>query len=256
MTLPVQSPRLLPPRILIYGEQKKGKSTFAFQAPNPIFIQTEDGLEGIPEAKTLPIATSYEDVIRYMAGIYNDPHEFNTLVIDSLDWLEVLIHNKVEAIYKKPIADIGYQAGYKKALDFWREYISMINQIREHRNMMIVQIAHSRISDYKSPDSESYNKHVIKMHKDSAAYIKERSDMIIFVDSVLATKTEEGFKKGGRKIALGGGERSLYLQDKNTNEAGTRYRDLPDEIPFDREGNYWKTIMSAIPFFNQPIKGE
>ena len=33
-----------PPRIMIYGSEGVGKSTFAASAPKPIFIQTEDGL--------------------------------------------------------------------------------------------------------------------------------------------------------------------------------------------------------------------
>ena len=255
MSLSLQKPKLLPPRILIYGEPKKGKSTFGYQAPNPVFIQTEDGLEAMTDVNAFPIAEKWEDIIKYLAELYNEDHDFNTLVVDSLDWLEALIHKKIEEHYRKPIADVGYQAGYKKAGDYWREYISMINQLREAKNMMIVQIAHSRISAYKSPDSESYDKHLIKMHKDAVGYMKERSDLIIFVDSVLATKTEESFKKGGRKIALGGAERVLYTQDKNTNEAGTRFHNMPQEIPFDKEGQYWNTIMSSIPFFNQ-TKGE
>ena len=150
------------------------------------------------------------------------------------------------------ISDIGYGGGYNAALAYWREYISMVNQLREHKNMMVVQIAHSQVADYKSPDSEAYSKHIIKMHKGAAAYIKERSDLIIFVNTLLSTKTEKGFTE--RKIALGGDERILYTHDKNNNESGTRFHNMPQEIPFDKEGNYWNTIMSSIPFFNNKEK--
>ena len=33
-----------PPRIMIYGSEGVGKSTFGASAPNAIFVQTEDGL--------------------------------------------------------------------------------------------------------------------------------------------------------------------------------------------------------------------
>ena len=36
-----------PPRIMIYGSEGVGKSTFAALAPNPVFVQTEDGLSEI-----------------------------------------------------------------------------------------------------------------------------------------------------------------------------------------------------------------
>ena len=163
----------------------------------------------------------------------------------------MLIHNKICADKRaKSISDIGYGAGYAAALAYWREYVSMINQLRENRNMMIVQIAHSQIADYKSPDAEAYSKHMIKMHKSAAAYIKERSDIIIFVNTVLNIKKEESFGST-RKIAMGGDTRVLYTHDKNNNESGTRYHGMPQEIPFDKEGNYWNVIMSSIPYFNQ-----
>ena len=36
----------VPPRIMIYGSEGVGKSTFAANAPKAVFIQTEDGGEG------------------------------------------------------------------------------------------------------------------------------------------------------------------------------------------------------------------
>ena len=54
-----QGRRHSPPRLLIYGTEGIGKSTTASQAPKPIFVPTEDGLDQIdcasfPLAKTLP----------------------------------------------------------------------------------------------------------------------------------------------------------------------------------------------------------
>ena len=36
-----------PPRIMIYGSEGVGKSTFGASAPDAVFIQTEDGLSEI-----------------------------------------------------------------------------------------------------------------------------------------------------------------------------------------------------------------
>ena len=49
-----------PPRIMIYGAEGVGKSTFAASAPNPVFIQTEDGLGEIDCCK-FPLATKVTD---------------------------------------------------------------------------------------------------------------------------------------------------------------------------------------------------
>lgn len=50
-----------PPRLLIYGTEGIGKSTIAANAPNPIFIQTEDGLGEI-DCHKFPLATKLEEV--------------------------------------------------------------------------------------------------------------------------------------------------------------------------------------------------
>ena len=81
----------LPPRTLIYGEHKLGKSTFASQAPAPIFIQTEDGLDAI-DAKAFPLCKKWGDILEAVATLYQEQHEFKTLVIDSMDWAEKLAH--------------------------------------------------------------------------------------------------------------------------------------------------------------------
>jgi hypothetical protein len=49
--------RLEAPKILLAGEPKIGKSSFAASAPNSIGILTEDGLSGI-DAQAFPMATT------------------------------------------------------------------------------------------------------------------------------------------------------------------------------------------------------
>ena len=76
-----------PPRIFAYGQEGVGKSTFGAAAPNPIFIQTEDGLGEIDTAK-FPLAKSLNDVLNALTALRDEPHDFQTVVLDSADWLE------------------------------------------------------------------------------------------------------------------------------------------------------------------------
>ena len=56
--------RAKPPRILVYGTEGIGKSTFGSQAPKPIFVQTEDGL-GRDRLRQVPAGhDDYDDVDR------------------------------------------------------------------------------------------------------------------------------------------------------------------------------------------------
>jgi len=109
-----------PSRILLYGIEGIGKSTFGSQAPKPIFIQTEDGLDEIARDK-FPLAKAYEDVVQALGELRTEKHDYETVVIDSLNWLERLIWDKVcldtgaKNIEK---ADGGYARGYMHALTY------------------------------------------------------------------------------------------------------------------------------------------
>ena len=79
-----------PPRIMIYGSEGVGKSTFGASAPSPIFIQTEDGL-GELDCNKFPLAHSLAEVLAQLTALRDEQHDFQTVVIDSADWLERLI---------------------------------------------------------------------------------------------------------------------------------------------------------------------
>ena len=83
-----------PPRIMIYGSEGIGKSSYAAGAPNAIFIQTEDGLGEI-DCRKFPLAHSLSEVIAELTALRDEAHEFQTVVVDSVDWLERLIFDEV-----------------------------------------------------------------------------------------------------------------------------------------------------------------
>ena len=59
-----------PPRLLIYGSEGAGKSSFAARAPSPVFVQTEDGLSEI-ECSKFPLAKSLDDVGAALSALRN-----------------------------------------------------------------------------------------------------------------------------------------------------------------------------------------
>ena len=59
---------LKPPRILIHGVHGVGKTTFAADAPNPVFIVTEDGL-GTLQVDHFPLAKTFDEVMDRRLGV-------------------------------------------------------------------------------------------------------------------------------------------------------------------------------------------
>jgi len=237
-----------PPRILIYGVQGIGKSTFGANAPAPIFLPTEDGL-GVIDVPSFPLARSYQEVLDALNALITESHDFSTLVVDSLDWLEPLIWQKVcETEGVANIEAIGYGKGYALALTYWREYIDGINYLRDHKRMMIIQTAHADVKRYEAPDTDAYDRYIIKLHKGASALMQEHSDCVLFANyRTNVTEEKLGFNQS-RKRAIGSGARVLNTQEKPAYAAKNRYG-LPESMPLD--GNSWSVLAQHVPYLKQ-----
>lgn len=222
----------MPRRVLVYGTQGIGKSTFGSMADRPVFIQTEDGLGGI-DCERFPLATRYGDVLSALAELYTEPHEFGTVVLDSLDWLERLIWAEVcRARGVESIEDIGYQKGYTFALTQWREVLEGLNALRTDRGMQIILIAHARIERFENPETDAYDRYVPRLHKLASALVQEWCDEVLFATYRVHTrKVGEQFGQDKHK-GIGTGERIIRTTERPAHVAKNRLS-LPDEIPLD-----------------------
>jgi len=166
--------RIMPPRILMYGTEGIGKSTTAAQAPHPIFIPTEDGLDQI-DCASFPLAQRFDEVVSAISALYTEEHDYQSVVIDSLDWLERLIWDDVCREYGvncreygvKSIekADGGYAKGYTHALTQWREVLNGLDALRNERGMAVILLAHAKVEKFEDPESVAYDRYSPRLHK-------------------------------------------------------------------------------------------
>jgi len=215
--------RLEAPKILLAGEPKIGKSTFAASAPAAIGICTEDGLAGI-DAQAFPVATTLDDVYSAIGVLLNDKHAFESVFIDSLDWLEPLVHAQVcRQQGWKDIESPGYGKGYVAAVAEWKQLLDGLEALRRERNMAIVLICHVKQQRIESPTHEGYDAYVLKMHSRASALVEEWSDIVGFAAHRIAIKqTDAGFgNKENKAKALG--ERMLYLDPNPAYPSGSRF---------------------------------
>ena len=246
--------RLVPPRILLYGVEGIGKSTFGSQAPKPIFIQTEDGLDEI-DCEKFPLATTYDDVLSALAELRAEQHGYETVVIDSLDWLERLVWDKlcvqygVNSIEK---VDGGYAKGYTHALTYWREIIDHLNGLRNSRNMVVLLIAHSKIERFEDPESSPYDRYSPRLHKHAAALLSEWCDAVLFATRKIRTQAEDaGFNRKrtiAHPIGKDGGDRILRCVGGPSCVAKNRYG-ITEELPLS-----WTAFIQALST-NQQTQG-
>lgn len=229
----------LPPRVVVHGAQKIGKSTFAARAFNPIFLPLEDGLSGI-ETNSFPLLTTYAEVDQALDTLLKEDHDFGTAVIDSTDWLEPLIWKHVcEKNGWASIESPGYGKGYIEANTTWRAFLDKCNRLRTERGMAVILIAHSAVKRFEAPDSEAYDRYELKMQKGALGLIVEWADIIGYAQEEVRIKKEQH----GQNVRSRGestGHRILNLNAKPSFIAGNRYG-LPDVLPLD-----WNALVNAM----------
>lgn len=226
-----------PPRTLLYSSHGLGKTTFGASAPNPVFILTEDGLGSLDVAH-FPLASSYQDVVDAITALYSEPHEFSTVVLDSLDWLDTLIWADVNG--KHDAKDLAYGKGAVVAASYWKTILDGLNALRLERGMAIVLLAHCQVKRFDSPEVEPFDRYQPKLQERSSALVQEWCDAVFFANYKLAVaKTDVGFnQKVSRGISTG--ERVMYTEERPAYYAKNRYG-LPHELPLS-----WNAFAAAV----------
>lgn len=230
-----------PPRIVLYGPHGIGKNTFAAGAPKPVLINLEDGHPTDTPIDAFPKATKFSEVMEAFGALYTEDHDFETLIVDSLDWLEPLVW--AETCQRNNWSDIeqpGYGKGYISALEVWREYLDAINGLRNDKGLAVIQTAHAEIKTFNSPETEPYDRYQIKLQKRAGELVQEHADMVLFANwKVSTTKTDAGFNKKVTR-GIGAGQRTVYTEERPAFLAKNRHR-LPPELPLD-----WSALTAAM----------
>lgn len=221
-------------------------STFGSGAPGAIFIPTEDGLGEI-DCHRFPLCRSLSEVMACLNAVRREEHSYQTLVIDSLDWLERLIFDEVCREYgvrSIEKADGGYARGYVHALTHWRKILTELDGIRNERNMAIILLAHAKIEKFEDPESSAYDRYSPRLHKHATSLISEWVDAVLFATKRFRVQKENAGFNGERAIAApigaDGGERYLRTIGSPACVAKNRYS-LPGEIPLS-----WEAFIAAL----------
>jgi len=219
-----------PRRTVLYGVEGIGKSTFAAQAEKVIFIKTEDGLNDI-DTTSFPLCETWDDVENQLSTLCQEDHDFKNLAVDSADWLERLIFEKVAKDAKvNSIDEIGYGKGFGLAVTYWREFLNACNYLRKEKQMGLIILAHSAIEHFESPDVEPYDRYTPALHKKSNPLLREWADEVLFANYKIYTKEAgDGFGKKKYK-ALDKTDRVLKTTERPSHMAKNRLG-LPDELP-------------------------
>lgn len=216
--------------LIVYGPPGVGKTTFAADFPKPIFLGAEDGTSTL-DVHRLPQPQSVHDVFAAVKELTTEAHDYKTLVIDSLDWIEPLVNAEVcKKAGVSNIEEIGYGKGHVAALKIWQEMIQYLTALREKRAMHLVMIAHAHIKTISDPkEQKSFDRYTLKLHEKASALFSEFVDSILFATYEVFVRTENGKNK-----AISSGARVLFCEWRAHVLAKNRYG-LGFQIPLSFE---------------------
>lgn len=222
--------------VLIYGTDSVGKSTFGSGAPSPIFLEMENGSDNLDVAR-LKIK-SFDDINSAIDGLLKEQHDYKSVVIDSLDWLEPLVWNHVcSKNGHKSIEDFGFGRGYVMALKEWQDFIAALKKLREVKKMNIILIAHSQVKVFNDPSQpQSYDRYQLKLNDKAAALFREAVDAVLFATFETFVKKDGAMSKAK---AFGDGRRVVFTERRPSFDAKNRMG-LPFEIALS-----WDAFIAA-----------
>lgn len=225
-------------KTVIYGPEGIGKTTFASQFPDPVFIDTEGSTVHM-DVKRLPKPALWAELLNEVEYVRQNPGCCRTLVLDTADWAETLCSEFVCARDQKTgIEDYGYGKGYKYLCEEFGRLLNALEQVREG-GVNIVVCCHAMIRKFEQPDElGAYDRWSLKLtdapRASIAGMVKEWADMVIFANykTIVVNVDGKGATKGKNKVQ--GGKRVMYTAHHSCWDAKNRFR-LPEEAEFSYE---------------------
>ena len=229
---------------MLYGPPGVGKSTFGASAPNPIFIPCERGLDQITVAK-FPTPKTLTEFGAYLNAVDTEEHDYETLIIDTADALELLIFDAVCAEGKvKSIEEFGggYGKGFTRAREYWARLLNRLTALSERMNVLL--IAHSHLRTISDPMlATAYDIHEPKIQAKSIELIRQSVDLIMF--ACIQTSVVKDGPKARKGRGIIGEDREMFTQPTTGIESKNRFN-LESPMEFN-----WTALQAGIDAFHK-----
>lgn len=218
----------IPYKVVIYGAEGIGKTTFASKFPAPVFIDTEDSTARMDGVDRFDGIKTLDEVNLAIETLRTEDHSYQTLVIDTFDKLELMINDKVcEEQKVTGIEAIGYGKGYTYVAEKVNKLLGTLDALRIAKRMNIVIVCHAQMRKFEQPDEMgAYDRWELKLSKKAAPMVKEWADMVLFANY------KTFVIKDGSSNKAQGGKRIMYTTHNPCWDAKNR-DGLPDQCEFD-----------------------
>lgn len=223
-------------KVVVYGPEGIGKSTFASKFPSPVFIDTEGSTKDM-DVDRFEKASSWTMLLEQVKYVRSHPDICKTLVIDTADWAEQMcVQHICDKAGKSGIEDFGYGNGYVYAKEEFGRFLNLLEDVVDC-GINVVLTAHAHLKKFEQPDEMgAYDRWEMKLGKktssQTAPIVKEWADMVLFAnyETQVYNVDGQGAQKGKNKAK--GGKRVMYTSHHPCWDAKNRYG-LAEKVPFD-----------------------
>ena len=240
-------------KVVIYGPEGIGKSTFASQFPDPLFIDTEGSTKRL-NVRRLPKPTSWEMLLNEIREVCSKKL-CTTLIIDTIDWAEQLCVKSICAAHqKKGIEEFGYGKGYVFEKEEFGRLLNLLQDVVDG-GINVVLTAHAQIKKFEQPEEAgAYDRWELKLGQKTSSQIsplvKEWADMVLFANYKTFTVSTDD---KGKKFKAQGGKRVMFTSHHPCWDAKNR-DGLPVEMPFDYSGIAHLFSSASTVAENAPVE--
>lgn len=232
--------------VVFYGVKGIGKSSFPLEAPNPIYIGSEDNSE--LDAAKFPQVKTWSDLENYLGALVKENHDYKTLVIDTVDNLQEIA--EMDILSKEPAGKTMATAlgGYGKAYERMANMFLTIREaylkpLRESKGMNIILLAHAEKTKHEDPmTGGAWDNYQTAIHKKVKPIFEDWCSAILFANYVVKIiKDDKAATTAGRLI---------YTEERPSHIAKNRFS-LPETLPFPKQGSYKHLINLIEAFYDE-----
>lgn len=224
-------------KIVVYGPEGIGKSTFFSQFPDPIWSDVEESTKDLDVRRFDDKAESFAALIEQAKYVRDNPGICKSYIIDTADWAERLaVKGVCDRAKKTGIEDFSYGKGYVYVNEDFGKLLNILQEIVD-KGINVGVAAHAVMRKFEQPDEfGAYDRWELKLDKRNSSMLKEWADMVLFANYETFVVTDDN-----KKAKAQGGKRVMYTSHHPCWDAKNR-KGLPEKLSFD-----FKEIAHCLP---------
>ncbi len=138
------------PKGIVYGPPGSGKTTYGASADRPLIVDCENGAAHVQCHRT-PYLASWPEIEPWLDGLAAGGHEYQTVVIDSIDWMLRRIEEHVAGVDGTPTgmkqtlnrSHGGYGNGRQVLKNYVYQYLLPVLDRLVNAGVAVLLLAHA-----------------------------------------------------------------------------------------------------------------